>query len=288
MRGRLGSGAAIAILAWLSGACGGSEFQAAQSDGSGGSAGAVSTGGSAGTVNAGGSSGSASGGSDGSGGSTSSGGSAGRGGSGGSDGGTGGSGGSESAGGTGNAGGDGAGGSNGGSAGVGGGSPAGGSAGASSGGSPAGGSAGTGGSGNTVRPLMIRDLMAMDAEKLEGFIGVDFRCLSLTVCGEGHNCIYFGENFGYVQSTENAYHDGLESDSPLAVRVRLAAGSNSICVKADITIPAGASIYIAYDDGQELNVFFPSFTGSTFTLYVASDGSTYYDAALTSLAQAAP
>ncbi|MBD3260050.1 PQQ-binding-like beta-propeller repeat protein [Candidatus Woesearchaeota archaeon] len=60
--------------------------------------------------------------------------------------------------------------------------------------------------------------------------------------------------------------------------------SSSLCPKG---ITAGEYITIKYNGGHKLNVYFPNITQDNLILYIAQDGSTYYDANLTQLAQGA-
>jgi hypothetical protein len=46
-------------------------------------------------------------------------------------------------------------------------------------------------------------------------------------------------------------------------------------------------VTLLLDGERKLAVYFPTFSGSDLTLYVAADGSTYYDVRLTSLAGSA-
>jgi hypothetical protein len=57
----------------------------------------------------------------------------------------------------------------------------------------------------------------------------------------------------------------------------------------EIRIQAGDSLYVADEYGTPRDIYFPAIGGTEDkTLYVASDGSTYWDRNLCNLAQAAP
>ncbi len=53
-----------------------------------------------------------------------------------------------------------------------------------------------------------------------------------------------------------------------------------------IVNPPGVTLTFTYDGGQQIDVYLPSTSPGAF--FVAADGSTYYDEALTRLARAAP
>jgi hypothetical protein len=235
-------------------ACSGSEFKADDPNGSAGSGGVMSTGG---TSSKGGSSSS-------SGGKSSSGGSV------------------AVSGGTNQGGEPGVGGSP-----AGGAPPSGGAGSPPMAGGPSTGGMGTGGGGTiSNHPLKIADLIGINALSLDGFNAVGLRCKSLTVCGVSQSCIYCSGFLGSIQSTEDTYSDGDELDQGEAVKIRIAQGAQSMCLSAPFAIDDGESITLAYNDGQMLIVYFPLFQGVELELYVADDGSTYYDAELTQLARA--
>lgn len=54
-----------------------------------------------------------------------------------------------------------------------------------------------------------------------------------------------------------------------------------------INVHASDTILMTYDSGKNLYIFLPAMVEETI-LYIADDGSTYYDAGMTNLAQAAP
>jgi hypothetical protein len=141
---------------------------------------------------------------------------------------------------------------------------------------------GTGGAPSTT-PLAIADVTDIDTVALSSF-NIGFRCKSLTLCTAAQSCIYYQENLGFVQSVD-VYSDGVELTESAPVKVNIDVGSDSTCGNPSISIAAGHSITVTHDGGQTRAIYFPTFEGTRLTLYVASDGSTYYDAALTQLAQ---
>ena len=60
------------------------------------------------------------------------------------------------------------------------------------------------------------------------------------------------------------------------------------CDSEEIAIEAGDRLVLENEAGEEMRVHLPAVTGGDVTLYLGRDGSTYWDAALTSVAQAAP
>jgi len=93
--------------------------------------------------------------------------------------------------------------------------------------------------------------------------------------------VFFSSNSLF--DNQNIFHDRSSSREALA-----------LCIVAfpteaeQMTVPAGDSIKITYDGGQKLVIYLPKMNvpveEKDVYLYVASDGSTYYDEALTQLA----
>jgi hypothetical protein len=159
-------------------------------------------------------------------------------------------------------------------------------AGSNSGGNAGSSHAGMGGGGGSGpnEPLRIADLLGIDASGMTGFNAAGFRCKSLAVCGTAQNCIYFSEFLGTAQSQETSYTDGAELSEPQAVKLRIAGGAQGMCAGIEFKMSSGESLELTYGaaGGQKaLLVSMPEFSGTELTLYVAADGSTYHDAALT-------
>jgi hypothetical protein len=100
---------------------------------------------------------------------------------------------------------------------------------------------------------------------------------------EGDWVFEFGTNgtvMGTVHDSQNEYADGEEAwaQGPLRVTVRR--------VNADaITLKRRDRVKIIIQQGVRVDVYFPEYSGAgPLALYVGSDGSTYYDAALTQVA----
>ena len=55
-----------------------------------------------------------------------------------------------------------------------------------------------------------------------------------------------------------------------------------------VTFTADDFLTLTYDGGKKLAVYLPMFMGTSLTLYIASDGSTFTDAALTMPARLRP
>ena len=157
--------------------------------------------------------------------------------------------------------------------------------------------AGRGGSGGSVNacargtcpPLLIGDLTDMDTSGLPGFNAQAFRCKALAVCAATASCSYFAtDTLGHRQSSEAAFMDGAEA-LPAPAKLMLQGGAASQCSTQSVTIAAGELLAITFDGGKKLTVYLPAFTGAgELTLYIASDGSTFRDAALTMPARLSP
>jgi len=158
-----------------------------------------------------------------------------------------------------------------------------------------GGGAGTGGTGGTMcargacPALAIADLEAIDDSKAPGFDAPGFRCKSLTICPPGSACIYYSANmFGSLQSAEDTYSDGVKLTAPMAVRLLIDGGAASQCGNPAVTFAGDEYVTLTFDGGKKVAVYLPMFMGTTLSLYVATDGSTFYDAALTMPARLRP
>jgi hypothetical protein len=119
---------------------------------------------------------------------------------------------------------------------------------------------------------------------LKGFNDAGFRCKSLSVCGVTQTCTYFAGFLGSVQSQDEPYSDGDELNESQAIKIRIAAGAQSMCSGVDFSLVQGETLKLTHDGQHTLLVYFPKFVGTELTLYVAANGSTYTDAALTQLA----
>lgn len=107
-----------------------------------------------------------------------------------------------------------------------------------------------------------------------------------------------GGGFGDVDDNSNEYYDSLSFKSPQQVSIIV--DRDPALKGVEIDIQAGDRIELTYDGGQRLLVYLPRITREDFifrpkdetygspSLYVAFNGSTYYDKKLTQLAQSAP
>ena len=104
--------------------------------------------------------------------------------------------------------------------------------------------------------------------------------------------------FGLVVDNSNEYRDGHSAERPTIVRLVISQDWSGL-EEEKVAIQAGDRVELTYDGGQRLLVYLPRVTHDEdltlqfdavyeFTLYVAPDGSTYYDKKLTQLAQSAP
>ncbi len=90
------------------------------------------------------------------------------------------------------------------------------------------------------------------------------------------------ERFGdvHLDGNQEFFYDNFSYVSHLVLDLE------GIC--EPLSIEAGDTVTITYDGGQELTIYLPTTTENWLRVYVATDGSTYYDRALTRLAQASP
>jgi len=159
-----------------------------------------------------------------------------------------------------------------------------------------GGTTGTGGTGGVTcargacPALAIADLEAIDDSKAPGFDAPGFRCKSLTVCPPTGSCTYFSSTtvFGSLQSAEDSYTDGVKLTTPAAVHFVIDGGAASQCGNPAVTFTADEFITFTFDGGKKVSAYLPMFTGTSLSLYVATDGSTFTDAALTMPARLRP
>ena len=136
--------------------------------------------------------------------------------------------------------------------------------------------------------LSIGDLEAIDDSKAPGFDAPGFRCKSLTICQNASACIYYSTDMlGSVQSADDVYNDGAEL-TPAPVKLSINIGSASQCNNPPITFAADEFLTLTFDGGKKVPVYLPASMGTTLTLYIASDGSTFLDAALTMPARLRP
>ena len=94
--------------------------------------------------------------------------------------------------------------------------------------------------------------------------------------------------FGSLQSAEDTFTDGMEAATPTVVRMSIDGGAASQCGNPAITFTADEFLTLTAEGGKKVPVYLPAFMGVSLTLYIASDGSTYYDAAFTMPARLRP
>ncbi len=133
-------------------------------------------------------------------------------------------------------------------------------------------------SANAAEPLMIQDL-----ENMETDVPADnWHYIAMFPPG-----VSWANGFGYLDSEGKVWTfiDKNVYSIPKQVEMLLGIGE-----EANILIPAGKIVTLTYDGGKRLDVYLPEYwtSPSTYYVYPAIDGSTYYDEALTQLAQAAP
>ena len=139
-------------------------------------------------------------------------------------------------------------------------------------------------------PLLVRDLEAMSAKDAPTFDATGFRCKTLTLCGVDMTCGYYDPSnmLGSLQSQESMFYDGTEPTLAIAAKLRLGVGAASPCGDPAVTFRDGDFLTVKFDGGKQACIFLPAFTGKELVLYVAADGSTFHDAALTMPAKIRP
>jgi len=86
-----------------------------------------------------------------------------------------------------------------------------------------------------------------------------------------------GANYGTISDNENIYHDAASYSPARILTVDIVKNAQ------DIDIHMRDTVIIVYDIAQQLTIYLPE-TNSNVTLWVAEDGSTYYDDLYTKLA----
>jgi hypothetical protein len=121
--------------------------------------------------------------------------------------------------------------------------------------------------------------------------GIDSMSVTVPRSGIDDGFVYFiggaedplTQTMGSVSDADDAFVKGEEYE-PMPVGVRIVRSA-----AASITVHAGDTLVIGNLQGEEMKVYLPALeTSDDVMLYVGSDGSTYYDAALRNVAQAAP
>ena len=87
--------------------------------------------------------------------------------------------------------------------------------------------------------------------------------------------------FGSIEDNSNLFTVRLTSPTPVFLQINIEESEQSIDIHANDTI------LLTFNTDTNLYIFFPA-VNENMQLYVADDGSTYYDAGMTNLAQAAP
>lgn len=141
----------------------------------------------------------------------------------------------------------------------------------------------------SASPLMVSDVEDMSITGSPGLEAPGWRCKAYTLCTTSQNCIYFSQRLGYWSTGERYMDNNAGNANPAeALRFSIAAGPASACGNPTVAVASGETIQITYDGGQTVTVYLPQFSTSDISFYIASDGATYSDQALTQLLQAAP
>jgi hypothetical protein len=92
-----------------------------------------------------------------------------------------------------------------------------------------------------------------------------------------------GMYWGRIYDNENSFYDGVPYPPGNGIRIRCVSSAEPF------GILAGDYIEMWYNTSSFINIYLPAASGTAgFNLYVADDGSTYYDSGFTMLAQGAP
>lgn len=101
----------------------------------------------------------------------------------------------------------------------------------------------------------------------------------------GYQYIFLGKAppdwTGLVRDNENIYYDGISIDVPYPLAFVV------MTINEGVNITAGDRLEVSTDVG-DFTIYLPQYANGFLLLYVADDGSTYYDYPLVTLAQAAP
>ncbi len=127
------------------------------------------------------------------------------------------------------------------------------------------------------KPLKIKDLENMHITKTIGSGEV----WNFYVFGNG-TTLEWASLLGDIYDNQNIFDNGDASEDWVPVVLY-----TEPC--GEMPIPAGYTIEITYDSGKALTIYLPEMSyENDINLYVATDGSTYYNRWLTKLAQSAP
>ena len=143
-----------------------------------------------------------------------------------------------------------------------------------------------------AKPLMVQDMENMEILELAAPEGGGW-----AVSPWGIGCWDMGGDL-FAQVIESppgdpVYYDMWASDEPLPLVINIDIDPDLSPAEL-VNVPAGYCVELTFDGGQKKKVYLPHITGDDLIdgwispdLYVAKDGSTYWDEALTQLAQSA-
>lgn len=123
-------------------------------------------------------------------------------------------------------------------------------------------------------PLVIKDLESM------------YIATTRSSDNEGYIIIVEDDliSYGSIADNLNVFNDENTSKNPLPIELYITPSGEDY-----VNLPADYSVELTYDSGQEITVCCPKvINADDIDLYIASDGSTYYDKWLTKLAQKVP
>ena len=130
-----------------------------------------------------------------------------------------------------------------------------------------------------------------EALQIASLENLDLSLLSVQIYGVPRAMqftMYSGSTFNSIKGVKWLDENVFMQDSHVTPgSLRFEIGISAPGINSDIK--AGEIIEIVYDGGQTINVYLPELQGPVKgSVYVATDGSTYWDPALTNLAQSAP
>jgi len=129
------------------------------------------------------------------------------------------------------------------------------------------------------KPLKIKDLekanITVPRSSIEEGCEIDIYGTSETLTAPGS----FVLGFGAIYDNQNVFIDLKSSGTAIPIHIWVQESDEGKYMHA------GDTIKITYDGGQKLTIYTPEGWGK---VYVATDGSTYYDKDLTKLAQRVP
>lgn len=139
-------------------------------------------------------------------------------------------------------------------------------------------------------PLLVEGEIAIDVSDAPGFAEQEAGCLRLIVCHADQNsCEANTDPFAILQSGMISTEGQVPELAPIRIAFR---SGNPSCAEPVLVLDPYQRVNIAYLEADQtpktLKVYLPCFEGLELDLWVAADGSSYYDAQLQDLAASKP